>query len=62
MKTPCPVCGKNEIESSSDLMICPVCGWTRDAVQEEDEDWIGGNNLMSLKQAREAYAKGEPIN
>ncbi len=61
MKTPCPVCGKNEIESSSDLMVCPTCGWIRDPVQEEDENCYGCTNIMSLKQAREAYARGERV-
>ena len=55
----CPVCGKTEylVEDT----MCKVCGWFNDPVQNDDPDWEGGENMMSLNQAREAYSKGLPI-
>lgn len=55
----CPVCGKTELLMEGS--VCRVCGWFHDLVQIDDPDWEGGQNVMSLKQARKAYSKGLPI-
>lgn len=55
----CPVCGKSELVDDGD--VCPVCKWFHDIVQEEDPDYEGGENFMSLNQAREAYAEGREV-
>lgn len=60
MKTvKCPVCGKTELTEDGD--VCSVCGWFHDRVQEDDPDYEGGENFMSLNQAKAAYAKGERV-
>ena len=41
--------------------ICPVCGWEDDKFQRNHPDFDGGANVMSLNQAREAYAAGRPV-
>ena len=57
----CPVCGKYIFESENDMDICDICDWCNDAVQEDNPDYEGGANRMSLNQAREAYKKGIQI-
>ena len=49
----CPVCG-NEV---MDYDICDVCHWQNTGIINID----GGPNKMTLKEAKEAYAKGLPI-
>jgi len=39
--------------------ICEACGWQDDNVQNNDPDYRGGANTMSLNEAKEAYRKGE---
>lgn len=51
----CPVCGKYEFSKNGDYEICPECGWENDPVQNRDEDYSGGANKMSLKEARKSY-------
>jgi hypothetical protein len=41
--------------------ICEVCGWQDDNVQNNDPDYRGGANTMSLNEAKEAYRKGEKM-
>ena len=57
----CPVCGKYMFEEEDSFDYCPVCGWGDDKFQEENPDYKGGYNRMSLNQAREAYANGKEI-
>ena len=49
----CPVCG-TEV---SDYDICEKCGWQNTGPTNID----GGPNKMTLKEAKEAYRKGLPI-
>lgn len=58
-RTECPVCNGYTFLHIFD--ICPICKWEHDLVQEEDPDYNGGANKMSLNQAREAYRKGEKV-
>ena len=57
----CPVCGKFEFEERGSFDICENCGWEDDPIQEEDHNYKGGANKMSVNEAEEAYKKGEPI-
>lgn len=58
-RTYCPICGKYKFLHEFD--ICPWCKWEHDMVQEEDPDYDGGANKMSLNQAREAYRRGGKV-
>ncbi len=44
----CKLCGMGDIEIEHD--ICPFCGWEDDVVQNNDKDFDGGANYMSLNQ------------
>ena len=57
----CPVCEQYVFEEASSFEICEVCNWQDDRVQEDDPDYTGGANKMSLNQARKAYIKGEAV-
>ena len=54
----CPVCGKHMFADDEDFYICPVCGWENDPVQNDDHDYAGGANHVSVNQAKELYKKG----
>lgn len=56
-KMTCPICGQTIVEEYD---ICEICGWENDPVQSYDPD-IRGANQMTLKEAREAWAKGEKV-
>lgn len=58
-KIKCMCCEKYTIEDVWDT--CPICNWQKDEVQEDDPDFWGGANKMSLNQAKEAYKKGLPV-
>jgi ssDNA-binding Zn-finger/Zn-ribbon topoisomerase 1 len=55
----CPVCGKYEFKEPFE--DCPICNWTNDIVQADYPDWAGCGNIMSLNEARKAYAEGREI-
>ena len=61
MKHECPVCGKHIFSESGSYEYCPVCGWQDDILQEDEPDYGGGANRMSLNEAKEAYKNGEKI-
>lgn len=54
-KIECKCCHNLTIDEDELFDICDVCGWQRDAVQEENPDYKGGANKMSLNEARQAY-------
>ena len=58
----CPCCGRDSLPANSAFEICPVCGWQDDDVQNDDPDFEGGANNMSLNQAREAFRQGKDVN
>lgn len=60
-KVKCPVCRKYEFESWNDMDICDVCDWCNDAIQNDQPDYPGGANRMSLNEARQAYKEGRQI-
>lgn len=57
MKYKCPCCNRNTMDNSDPLFhdICPVCYWKNDPIQNEDENYCGGANKVSLAQARINY-------
>nr|DAZ69953.1 MAG TPA: cysteine-rich protein [Caudoviricetes sp.] len=55
IKKECKCCGNLTIDSDELFGICEICGWQSDAVQEENPDYKGGANEMSLNEAKEAY-------
>ncbi len=57
-KFPCPCCGKTMVEEYD---ICDVCFWENDPVQLSDPAYPGGANVMSLNEARQAYAEGREV-
>lgn len=57
----CPICGKYEFEHRNCMDICDICDWCDDAVQEDNPDYKGGANKMSLNEARKAYKEGRQI-
>ena len=52
-----PVCGMHVLLFYE---ICD-CGWQNDPLQFDKPDYRGGANVMSLNEAREAYARGEKV-
>lgn len=52
----CPVCGE-EVDMFD---ICDNCNYQNSGPKEKEGDPIGPNS-MTLKEAREAYKKGEKI-
>lgn len=57
----CPVCGKFWFDDWWSFEFCEVCGWQDDGYQTDHPDEACCANIMSLNQAREAYARGEEI-
>ena len=51
MRVLCRCCKKYWIEDDVHD-ICVVCGWEDDPVQNDDEDWEGGANNLSLREYR----------
>ena len=53
----CPCCGFYTLPepAGGKYNICPVCWWEDDPVQMDDEDYEGGANEVSLRQARKNY-------
>lgn len=52
-KITCPVCGQYVFTEKYD--ICDVCGWENDPIQNDDAEYAGGANVMSLREARIAW-------
>lgn len=57
----CPVCGEYEFEEENNFEICEVCGWENDGIQMDNPDEEHCANLMSLNQARQAWAEGREV-
>ena len=51
--TKCACCG--EIVEKYD--VCDNCGWQDDNIQNNNPDFVGGANMISLKEAKENYLK-----
>ena len=57
----CPICEKYIFTEEGIYEECPICGWTDDFYQEDFPDATGCANLMSLNEAKAAWAEGLPI-
>ncbi len=57
----CPVCGKFRFPQKGSFEFCEVCGWQDDWFQEHNPDEDCCANIMSLNEARQAYAEGREI-
>ena len=59
MSFPCPCCGylTFDEEPCGTFEICPVCCWEDDNVQNDDPNYDGGANGISLNEAKENFAK-----
>ena len=59
VKYKCPCCGYYTLDEKpvGSYEICPVCFWEVDRLQQKDEEYDGGANRVSLKTARENFAR-----
>lgn len=46
----CPVCGAKLF--LDECNVCDVCGWEQDTLQENEPDYAGGANELSLNDFR----------
>ena len=53
----CACCGQPTLEYEDFGEICPVCGWEDDGVQQDDPDFPGGANKLSLNQYKAEFEK-----
>ncbi|MFS0656855.1 CPCC family cysteine-rich protein [Bacillus sp. 179-C3.3 HS] len=53
----CPCCGYKTLdeEPPGTYDICDICFWEDDGTQYEDPDYVGGANVVSLKQAQRNF-------
>lgn len=51
----CPVCGFKVFEYDNSHDICPVCKWEDDGVQNDEPDFCGGANKLSLNQYKARF-------
>lgn len=58
----CKCCGELTLDVDDMFGICSNCGWESDPIQEDDPDYEGGANKMSLNKAKEAYKQHKKIN
>ena len=42
--------------------ICTVCGWQDDDIQNDDPDFAGGANTLSLNEYRRKFKEKRKIN
>lgn len=54
-RTLCPCCEQYRRNFVEDFGLCPICGWEEDCVQEDDPDYTGGANFLSLNQSKEIW-------
>lgn len=57
----CPCCNQKGIEERGISDVCCFCGWEEDFLQENNPDYKGGANRMSLNEVRAAYAEGREV-
>ena len=53
VKHKCPVCGEEMI--IDECNVCENCGWEDDVLQENEPDYRGGSNWVSLNEAKSNY-------
>jgi hypothetical protein len=57
----CACCGQKTLELKSRYDICTVCGWEDDPIQNDDPDYMGGANYVSLNIAKKTFAEGKSL-
>ena len=57
----CACCGEYTLEKKSMFDICPVCGWEDDGVQNDDPDYGGGANYISLNEAKRVWKESNHL-
>ena len=57
----CACCGQRTLPENSFYEICTICGWQDDDIQNDDPNFEGGANDMSLNQAKMAYVQGRKV-
>jgi len=57
VKYTCPCCGYKTFDepAKGTYDICDLCGWEDDLVQNEDPDYKGGANGISLREAQHSF-------
>jgi hypothetical protein len=58
----CVCCGLPTLPADSIFEICPLCGWQDDGVQNNDPDYRGGANELSLNDYRKQWLKSHKRN
>ena len=59
----CKCCNLALIDGEEDSHdICYVCGWEDDEVQNDDPDFAGGANTLSLNEYRRKFKEKRKIN
>lgn len=53
----CKLCGMGDIEIIHD--ICMYCGWEDDGIQQDNPNYIGGANHMSLNQYKKFWLENK---
>ncbi len=53
----CKVCGMGDIERMHE--VCVFCGWEDDGVQNDDPDYTGGANKLSLNQYKKFWKENK---
>lgn len=48
----CACCGKEDVEKFD---VCETCDWQNDPMQNENPDYKGGANKLSLNEAKKLY-------
>jgi len=51
----CACCGFSTLPKGSIFEICPLCGWQDDGVQNDNPDYSGGANSLSLNDYRRTW-------
>jgi hypothetical protein len=57
----CACCDEKTLPEDSISRICPVCGWEDDPIQNDDPDYAGGANPISLDEAKQAFGVWQPL-
>ena len=52
---PCPVCGFDTLRVDEIYDICPICDWEDDPIQNDDPDYWGGANKLSLNDYKKKW-------
>jgi hypothetical protein len=57
----CACCGFPTLPAGSIFEICSLCGWQDDGAQNEDPDYSGGANELSLNEYRRQWVESHKL-